>query len=167
MQAARLLGLAQETADRLTGEAAAEAESTRSAARAESESLLANARSESERMVSESTNQSETMVAEATAAAEAAERDSRIKAEAMDREAQRKYTETMTQLTEQRTTLEKKIDDLRTYEREYRSRLKGWITDQLAQLDSSDGSENAGSNEGRGNGGNEQPVPQEPAQQSG
>ena len=121
VQAARLLGLAQETADRLTAEAAEEAENVRSSARAESETLLSNARSESDRLLSEAKNTSESQLAEAQAAAEAAERDARIKAEAMDREAQRKYTETMTQLTEQRTTLEKKIDDLRTYEREYRS----------------------------------------------
>jgi hypothetical protein len=50
----------------------------------------------------------------------------------------------MSQLTEQRTELEKKIDDLRVYEREYRSRLRSWINDHLAQLDeggsSTDGS---------------------------
>ncbi len=73
----------------------------------------------------------------------------------MDREAQRKYTETMTQLTEQRTTLEKKIDDLRTYEREYRSRLKSWISDQLVQLDAS-------SDKGGSDNGESQPAEQQP-----
>jgi DivIVA domain-containing protein len=146
VQAARLLGLAQETADRLTAEAAEEAEKVRSSARADAESQLANAKSESDRMLSEAKNNSESQVSEAQAAAEAAERDARIKAEAMDREAQRKYTETMTQLTEHRSTLEKKIDDLRTYEREYRSRLKSWISDQLRQLD--DSSANGGSENG-------------------
>ena len=137
VQAAKLLGLAQETAERLTGDAAAEAESTRSAAKAESEKLVTDAQNEANRLVSEAQNKSDSMVNEATAKAEALERDSRIRADAMDREAQGKYSQVMGQLTEQRTTLEKKIDDLRVYEREYRSRLKSWITDQLSQLDES------------------------------
>jgi DivIVA domain-containing protein len=136
-QAARLLGLAQETAERVTSEANAEAEQTRSSARAESEKMLTDARNESERMLTEAKNTSESMVADATAKADATIRDSEIKAEAMDREAQRKYAEVMNQLTAQRTSLEGKIDGLRTYEREYRSRLKNWITDQLHQLDAS------------------------------
>lgn len=135
VHAARLLGLAEETAQRLTNEAAEEAEQVRSSAKAESEALLSDAKNRSEQMLSDAKNQSEKTVSEANAAAEAATRDSQLKAEAMDREAQRKYGEVMTQLTEQRTALEKKIDDLRTYEREYRSRLKGWITEQLSQLD--------------------------------
>jgi DivIVA domain-containing protein len=137
VQAAKLLGLAQETAERLTGDAAAEAEATRSAAKAESEKLVTDAQNEANRLISEAQNKSDGMVNEATAKAEALERDSRIRADAMDREAQGKYTQVMGQLTEQRTTLEKKIDDLRVYEREYRSRLKSWITDQLSQLDES------------------------------
>ena len=144
LQAARLLGLAQETAERVTAEATAEAEQTRSRARAESERMLSDARNESERMLSDAKNSSESMVAEATAKADATIRDSQIKAESMDREAQRKYSEVMSQLTTQRTNLENKIDGLRTYEREYRSRLKNWITDQLEQLDASGGDGGAG-----------------------
>ena len=144
LHAARLLGLAEETAAKVTAEANAEAETTKANARAESEKLLSDARNESERMLSEAKNSSESMVAEATAKADATVRDSQTKAETLDREAQRKYTEVMSQLTTQRTSLENKIDGLRTYEREYRSRLKGWITDQLHQLDSSDGETAAG-----------------------
>jgi DivIVA domain-containing protein len=135
VQAARLLGLAQETAERLTTEAEADAARTRATAKAESDKLVGDAQTEAHRLVSEAQGKSDTMVAEATAKAEALERDSRIKADAMDREAQGKYAQTMGQLTEQRTELEKKIDDLRVYEREYRSRLRSWINDHLSQLD--------------------------------
>jgi len=157
VHAARLLSLAEETAERLTSEAQAEADDTRLSARSEAEKLVSDAKSQSESMVSDAKNRSETMLSdaknqsesmvsdaknrsqqmltEATTRAQALTRDSQLKAEAIDREAQRKYTDVMTQLTEQRTALEKKIDDLRIYEREYRSRLKGWITEQLAQLD--------------------------------
>jgi hypothetical protein len=68
----------------------------------------------------------------------------------MDREAQRKYSEVMNQLTTQRTSLESKIDGLRTYEREYRSRLKNWISDQLQQLDASEGDGSTGQPVGAG-----------------
>jgi hypothetical protein len=113
LASARLLLLAQETADRLTEEA-----------RTESEKVLADAKSHSEAMVSD-----------ATTRAEAAERDSRIKAEALDAEAKARYDEVLGNLASERVGLEKKIEDLRTYEKEYRGRLKSWISDQLAQLD--------------------------------
>jgi DivIVA domain-containing protein len=112
-QAARLLLLAQETADRLTEEA-----------RAESDKLLADAKSHSE-----------ALVGDATTRAEAAERDSRVKAEALDAEAKARYDEVLVKLSTDRVDLEKKIQDLRSYEKEYRGRLKSWISDQLAQLD--------------------------------
>jgi len=112
-QAARLLQLAQETADRLTEEA-----------KAESDKLLSDAKGHSEALVSD-----------ATTRAEAAERDSRIKAEALDAEAKARYDEVLGKLASERVGLEKKIEDLRAYEKEYRGRLKSWISDQLAQLD--------------------------------
>ncbi len=112
-QAARLLGLAQETADRLTQEA-----------KAESDKLLAEAKS-----------QSDALVGDATTRAEAAERDSRIKAEALDAQAKARYDEVIGKLSDEKVGLEKKIEDLRRYEREYRGRLKSWISDQLSQLD--------------------------------
>jgi len=135
VQAARLLGLAQETADKLTTEARAEAANLRASAKAESEKLVSDAHAEADRLLSEAQGKSDTMVQEATAKAEALEQDSRTRAEAMDSEAQAKYSQVMSQLTEQRSTLEKKIDDLRIYEREYRSRLKTWINEHLSQLD--------------------------------
>lgn len=145
VQAAKLLGLAQETAERLTGDAAAEAEATRSAATAESDKLVGDARAEAERLLSDAQYRSEGLINEATSKAESLERDSRVRADAVDREAQEKYTQVLGQLTEQRTTLERKIDDLRVYEREYRSRLKSWITDQLSQLDDGAGASSGNS----------------------
>ena len=112
-QAARLLGLAQETADRLTEEA----------------------RTESEKMLAEAKSHSDALVSDATTRAEAAERDSRIKAEALDAQAKARYDDVLGKLADEKVALEKKIEDLRRYEREYRGRLKSWISDQLSQLD--------------------------------
>lgn len=122
--AARLLGLAQETADRLTSEA-----------RAEADTLTSEANTTAEKTISEAKSQAEAMLSDATARAEATERDSRTKAENLDREAKARYDETLGKLDNERVGLEKKIDDLRGYEREYRGRLKSWISEQLAQLD--------------------------------
>ena len=137
--AARLLGLAQETADRLTTEAAAEAESTLSAARAESERLLSEASVESERLRTEAKTFSDELVNEAHTNAESAESEAKANAASLQAEAQRTLAETMGSLGTQRTELEKKIDDLRVYEREYRSRLRSWITEHLQQLDGNGG----------------------------
>jgi DivIVA domain-containing protein len=120
-QAARLLALAQETADKLTEEA-----------RSESEKVLADAKA-----------QSEALLSDATTRAEAAERESRTKAEALDAEAKARYDEVLGKLAGERVGLEKKIADLRSYEREYRGRLKSWISEQLAQLDGEGSKEQA------------------------
>ena len=123
VQAARLLGLAQETADRLTAEA----------------------KTESDRVLADAQSQSDALITDATTRAEAAERDSRIRADALDKEAQSKYDEVIGRLADERITLERKIEDLRVYEREYRGRLKSWISEQLAQLDGQAPKEPAGS----------------------
>jgi DivIVA domain-containing protein len=112
-QAARILALAQQTADQLTDEA-----------KAESEKVLADAKA-----------QSEALLGDATTRAEATDRESRAKAEALEAEAKAKYDEVLGKLAGERVGLEKKIADLRSYEREYRGRLKAWISEQLAQLD--------------------------------
>jgi DivIVA domain-containing protein len=122
--ASRLLQLAQETADRLTGEAKAEAER-----------VTGEANATAEKTVTEAKSQAEAMLSDATARAEATERDSRTKADNLDREAKSRYDETLGKLDNERVGLEKKIDDLRGYEKEYRGRLKSWIGEQLAQLD--------------------------------
>lgn len=130
----KLLTDARNQSERMLSDAKNESDRVRSEAHTESEKVRGDAKAESERLLTEAKNRSESMISEAMGKAEALERDSRVRAEAMDREAQSKYSQAMGTLTEQRTTLEKKIDDLRIYEREYRSRLKSWITDQLSQL---------------------------------
>jgi len=53
----------------------------------------------------------------------------------MERESQRKYTETMNSLNSEKGGLGKKIEELRTIEREYRTRLRGFLESQLRELD--------------------------------
>lgn len=122
--AARLLGLAQETADKLTGEA-----------RAEADRVTLEATEQADRTVSEAKSQAEALLSDASARAEATERESQTKAENLDREAKTRYDEIIGKLATDRVGLEKKIEDLRGYEKEYRGRLKSWISEQLAQLE--------------------------------
>ena len=50
-------------------------------------------------------------------------------------EAERKQTEIIGTITRDKGVLEKKIDELRTFEREYRTRLKTYLESQLRDLE--------------------------------
>ncbi|WP_158887283.1 DivIVA domain-containing protein [Amycolatopsis anabasis] len=135
VQAAKVLGLAQEMADRLTAEAKTESDGMLAEARTKSEQLLSDARSKSDSMVNEARTRAETMLNDARTRAETLERQARDKATTMEREAQRKYTETMNNMNSEKSALGKKIEELRTIEREYRTRLRGFLESQLRELD--------------------------------
>lgn len=154
VQAAKVLGLAQEMADRLTGEAKSESDSMLTEARTKSEQLLSEARAKADTMVNESRTRAETMLNEARTRAETVERQSREKATTLERDAQRKHTEIIGQVTSEKNALEKEIEKLRTFEREYRTRLKTMLESSLRDLDNrapaapSDGSRSQSSNGG-------------------
>lgn len=162
VQAAKVLGLAQEMADRLTAEAKTESDGMLAEARTKSEQLLSDARSKADSMVNEARTRAETMLNDARTRAETLERQARDKATTMEREAQRKYTETMNNMNTEKNGLNKKIEELRTIEREYRTRLRGFLESQLRELDdrgsaapaATPGSESSetGSSESGGNG---------------
>src|SRR5919112_767924 len=135
VQAAKVLGLAQEMADRLTGEAKAEADGMLGEARTKSEQLLSEARAKADGMVNEARTRAETMLNDARTRAETLDRRSPEKAASLEHEAARKHTEIIAALNQDKSTLEEKIDELRTFEREYRTRLKTYLQSQLRDLD--------------------------------
>jgi cell division septum initiation protein DivIVA len=135
VHAAKVLGLAQEMADRMTSEANAEADTMLSQARATSEQLLSEAKTKAENMVTEARIQAETLLNDARSRAETRHRESREKAAALERDAARKHTEILGALRQEKNTLEKKINELRTFERDYRTRLKTYLDSQLRKLD--------------------------------
>jgi len=145
VRAAKILGLAQEMADRLTGEAKAESEQLVGGARTKSEQMLSDAKTRSEQMVSDAKSKSEQMVNEARTKSEAMlsdaktrsetmQRQAKEKADALQSESERKHTEMISTITEKRTGLEKHIEELSTFEREYRTRLKSYLEAQLNEL---------------------------------
>ena len=126
--------MAQEMAERLTAEAKSEADSMLTDARTKSEQLLSDARSKSDGLVNDARSRAETMLNDARTRAETLERQSRDKAATLVGDAERKQAEIIGTITRDKSVLEKKIDELRTFEREYRTRLKTYLESQLRDL---------------------------------
>ncbi|MGY1697287.1 DivIVA domain-containing protein [Geodermatophilus sp. SYSU D00814] len=135
-RASRMLALASETADRYVNEAKAQADQMVSSAKATSDRLLSDARSKSEQMVNDARARAESMVNDARTRADTMEREARAKAAALDQDAERRHREVMGGLEEKRTNLERKIEELRTFEREYRTRFRSYLESHLRDLDS-------------------------------
>ena len=111
--------------------------STDSAAR-----VLALAQQTADQAIAEARSEANKIVGDARSKAEAIEREARNKADALERDAQDKHRSIIGVLETQRNALEAQLDQLRQFEREYRSRLKSFLEGQLRQLDSSQESEN-------------------------
>jgi hypothetical protein len=69
-------------------------------------------------------------------------------------EAQEKRTEMLQSLGHERSMLQKKIEELKTFERDYRARLKSHLESQMQQLDQIGGDEGSGTDNGGDSGGN-------------
>ena len=67
--------------------------------------------------------------------AETLDRESAPRPQASSR-TRRRHTEAMSGLEEKRSSLERKIEELRTFEREYRTRLRSYLESHLRDLDS-------------------------------
>ncbi len=111
--AARVLSLAQQTADQAIADARREADETLGRARREADEVLTKARRQAEQMTG----------------------DARARAESLERDAQERHRQAMGSLVQQREELERRVDDLRAFEREYRSRLKAYLEGQLRDLE--------------------------------
>ena len=102
VHAAKVLGLAQEIADRMTSEAKTEADAMLSQARATSEQLLSQATAKAENIVTEARTRAETLLNDARGRAETRDRESRDKAAALERDAARKHTEILGALRQEK-----------------------------------------------------------------
>jgi DivIVA domain-containing protein len=111
--AARVLQLAQQTADQAIADARREADETLGRARREADDILTKSRRQSEQITS----------------------DARARAESLERDAQERHRQAMGSLVQSREELERRVDDLRAFEREYRSRLKAYLEGQLRDLE--------------------------------
>jgi DivIVA domain-containing protein len=161
VRAAKVLSLAQDTADRLTGSAKAESDKLLSDARAQADALVSEAQKTAETTVADAKKRADALLADAQTRSEAQLRQAQEKADALQADAERKHTEIMGNINQQRGVLEGRLDQLRTFEREYRTRLKTYLESQLEELgqrgsaapaESAAGSEGGGFNQfNRGN----------------
>lgn len=134
VKAAKVLALAQDTADRLTGTARAEADKLLADARTNADAMVSEAKATAETTLADARNRSEAMLADAQTRSEAQLRQAQEKADALQADAERKHAEIMGTINQQRTVLEGRLEQLRTFEREYRTRLKTYLESQLEEL---------------------------------
>ena len=111
--AAKLLEIATRNADELVSEAKEEADRIVGAARAKAERLEAEIKTKSDRL----------------------ESDARTRAAMLDSETEARRKEIFGNLEKEKEQLNSEIEGLRAFEREYRSRLKSYFTQQLEALD--------------------------------
>ncbi len=114
-QAVQMLALAQQTAD-----------SHLAQSKAEADRLLSEAQANAQVALSDAKTQSDKQLAEARSAASQAVRDAESRANTIT-----------SQFEQRKEALERRVEQLRTFEREYRTRLKSYLESQLRDLDAS------------------------------
>jgi DivIVA domain-containing protein len=60
--------------------------------------------------------------------------EARTRASGLEQEAQQRHAEAMAEMERRRRELERQVEDLRSFEREYRTRLKAYLETQLREL---------------------------------
>jgi DivIVA domain-containing protein len=84
--------------------------------------------------VGEARREAEKLLSDARAKADELTRNARSKAEALEQEARQRHQEAMGSLDAKRSALQKHIEELKSFEREYRTRLKAFLETQLRDL---------------------------------
>ncbi|TDD69638.1 DivIVA domain-containing protein [Jiangella aurantiaca] len=111
--AAKVLALAQKTADE----------------------LVADSKAEADRLMNEARTRAEKLDSETKAKAAKIEQDARQRADSIEQEVQKRRTQVFGKLESDRADLERELETLRAFEREYRSRLKSYLERELRKLE--------------------------------
>ncbi len=122
--AARLLELATKNADQVVAEAKEEAEQ-----------IVGEARRDAERLQTETKQRVEQLESETKSKTDRLEQDARQRAQMLDSETEAKRRELFGDLEKEKTRLDSEVENLRAFEREYRSRLRTYFAQQLEALD--------------------------------
>jgi len=85
--------------------------------------------------VSDARREADKLMTDARTKSDEMTRDARAKAEALERDARQRHQEVMGSLDSKRTALQKHIEELKQFEREYRTRLKAYLESQLRDLE--------------------------------
>jgi len=125
-QAVQMLALAQQTADQHLAQSKAEADR-----------LLAEARQNADATLADAHERSTRQLAEAEARAKQLGDESNAQAAQTVSDAEQRAATITAQLEQRKSALERRLEELRTFEREYRTRLKSYLESQLRDLDAS------------------------------
>lgn len=131
-QAVQMLALAQHTADQHLAQAKAEAER-----------LVREAQANADAKVNDANDRAGRQLADAEARAKQLNDESAARAARTLQDAEQRAETITSQFEQRRAALERRVEQLRTFEREYRTRLKSYLESQLRDLDASGAAENA------------------------
>jgi DivIVA domain-containing protein len=101
--------------------------------------LMDAAKEEADRMVGEARAKAERITNEARGKADRLETDARIRAQKLDEETNERRTQAVATIERDRYEIQREVEHLRAYEREYRARLKNYFQSQLDQLAANEG----------------------------
>lgn len=96
--------------------------------------LMDAAKEEADRIVGEAKAKAERLTNEARGKADRLETDARIRAQKLDEETNERRTQAVATIERDRYEIQREVEHLRAYEREYRARLKNYFQSQLDQL---------------------------------
>jgi DivIVA domain-containing protein len=131
VQAVQVLALAQQTADQHLAQSKAEAER-----------MLAEATSHSESTINSAQQQAQAHLTDAQNRAKQLDEESTARANHTIQDAEQRAATITAQFEQRKAALERRVEELRTFEREYRTRLKSYLESQLRDLDASGSAEN-------------------------
>jgi DivIVA domain-containing protein len=97
--------------------------------------LVAEAQNDADKVLSEAQIKAERLESDSKAKADRLEADARVRAEKLDSETSQRRQQLFGELERDKDNLAREVEDLRAFEREYRSRLKGYFQSQLRALD--------------------------------
>ena len=135
LQAVQMLALAQQTADQHLSQSKAEAER-----------LVAEAQASAHQTVTDASDKTTRQLADAESRSKKMDDDSASRAAQTVQDAEQRAATITAQFEQRKAALERRVEELRTFEREYRTRLKSYLESQLRDLDASGKAEPASPN---------------------
>jgi colicin import membrane protein len=130
----RLLQMATEQAERLVGESQVESQRILSTARTEAENVIDSANKKAHETLTDARTRADRIESEARVNAEKLTAEAQQRADAVTGDAESKRAEIFTRLESERDTLRVKVDQLRSFETNYRSLLTNHLQNQLRSL---------------------------------
>jgi DivIVA domain-containing protein len=97
--------------------------------------LVEEAKNEADKIVGEARTKAERLESESKSKADQTEADARQRSQMLDQETSERRTQLFGDLEKERDKLNGEVETLRSFEREYRSRLKTYFQQQLEMLD--------------------------------